>query len=38
MPLATPFDAATFHVTIKSLLRRVILKHRFALADLPPRF
>ena len=37
MPLATTFDAATFHVPIKPLLRRVIGEHRFALADLPPR-
>jgi len=38
MPLATPLDAATCHVTIKTLLRRVILEHSFALANLPPRF
>ena len=37
VPLATTFDAATFHVPIKPLLRRVIGEHRFALADLPPR-
>ena len=37
VPLATPLDAATLHVTIKPLLRRVILEHRFALANLPPR-
>ena len=37
MPLATPLDAATFHVTIKTLLRRVIIKHCFALANLAPR-
>ena len=37
VPLAATLNAATFHVTIKTLLRRVIGEHRFALADLPPR-
>ena len=37
MPLAATLDAATLHVSIKPLLRRVILKDGFALASLPPR-
>ena len=37
MPLAPPLDAATLHVSIKPLLRGVILKDGFALASLPPR-
>ena len=37
MPLATPLDAATFHVTIKTLLRRVIDEDHLACDDLPPR-
>jgi hypothetical protein len=37
MPLATALDAATLHVPIKSLLRRVIDEHHLACDDLPPR-
>jgi hypothetical protein len=37
MPLATTLDAATLHVPIKSLLRRVIDEHHLACDDLPPR-
>jgi len=37
VPLAATLNAATLHVTIKTLLRRVILEHSFALANLPPR-
>ena len=37
MPLATTLDAATFHVPIKTLLRRVIDEDHLACDDLPPR-
>ena len=37
MPLATPLDAATLHVPIKSLLSWVIDEHHLACDDLPPR-